>query len=96
MLQTITTASTDVTINVLEKPVIPVADFSASPTTGKAPLTVTFTDKSTGSPTSGLGTLETKVFQQPRILYIHTIKQENTLYSLTVRNELGSNTRKDI
>ena len=30
----------------------PIADFSASPTSGKAPLTVTFTDKSTGSPTA--------------------------------------------
>ncbi|RKY13557.1 MAG: hypothetical protein DRP63_09455, partial [Planctomycetota bacterium] len=28
------------------------ADFEANPTQGKAPLTVTFTDKSTGSPTS--------------------------------------------
>ena len=29
-----------------------VSAFSASPTSGKAPLTVSFTDKSTGSPTS--------------------------------------------
>lgn len=29
-----------------------VASFSASPTTGKAPLKVTFTDKSSGTPTS--------------------------------------------
>ncbi|MDQ1253008.1 MAG: hypothetical protein QG646_2150 [Euryarchaeota archaeon] len=33
-----------------------VADFSASPTSGKAPLIVNFTDKSTGSPTSWLWT----------------------------------------
>ncbi len=32
----------------------PVADFSATPTTGPAPLTVTFTDLSTGDPTSWL------------------------------------------
>jgi YVTN family beta-propeller protein len=31
---------------------VPVADFSASKTTGNAPLTVSFTDKSTGKPTS--------------------------------------------
>ena len=30
----------------------PVAEFSASPTSGQAPLTVTFTDQSTGGPTS--------------------------------------------
>jgi len=33
-----------------DTPVPLVADFSASPTTGKAPLTVRFTDKSTGDP----------------------------------------------
>jgi parallel beta-helix repeat protein len=43
-----TTVSKDVTINVLEKPAIPIANFSASPTTGKAQLTVAFADKSTG------------------------------------------------
>jgi hypothetical protein len=31
----------------------PVASFSATPTSGKRPLTVTFTDTSTGSPNSG-------------------------------------------
>jgi PKD repeat protein len=33
-------------------PTQPTADFSASPTSGPAPLTVQFTDRSTGSPTS--------------------------------------------
>jgi PKD repeat protein len=33
-------------------PQAPVADFTGSPTSGSAPLTVTFTDQSTGSPTS--------------------------------------------
>ncbi len=47
-----TPASKDITIKVLEKPAIPVADFSASPTIGEAPLKVTFTDSSTGSPTA--------------------------------------------
>ncbi|KUG10026.1 cell surface protein [hydrocarbon metagenome] len=35
-----------------EPPVAPVADFSADVTTGAAPLTVTFTDQSTNTPTS--------------------------------------------
>ncbi|WP_141241777.1 PKD domain-containing protein, partial [Methanosarcina spelaei] len=30
----------------------PIANFTSSVTSGKAPLTVTFTDKSTGTPTS--------------------------------------------
>ncbi|MDW5555678.1 PKD domain-containing protein, partial [Methanosarcina sp.] len=33
-------------------PVAPIAAFTASPTSGDAPLTVSFTDQSTGSPTS--------------------------------------------
>jgi beta propeller repeat protein len=44
-------ASKDVMINVSEQPVLPVADFLASSTTGNAPLVVAFTDKSTGTPT---------------------------------------------
>ena len=32
----------------------PVADFAGAPTSGNAPLTVTFTDLSTNSPTSWL------------------------------------------
>ncbi|PKL62972.1 MAG: hypothetical protein CVV31_03000 [Methanomicrobiales archaeon HGW-Methanomicrobiales-2] len=38
-------------ITVSAAPVLPVANFSADPTSGTAPLTVTFTDTSTGSPT---------------------------------------------
>ncbi|MFA7199735.1 MAG: PKD domain-containing protein, partial [Methanoculleus sp.] len=38
-------------ITVSAAPVLPVANFSADPTTGTAPLTVTFTDTSTGGPT---------------------------------------------
>ena len=89
-----TPASQDVTINVLEKTVIPVGDFSAFPTIGKAPLTVTFTDKSTGSPLLGLGILEIKVFQQiwnPEHTYN---KAGKYTVKLTVKNALGSNTRK--
>jgi beta propeller repeat protein len=68
------------------------ASFSASPTTGKAPLTVTFTDKSIGSPTSwkwtfGDGTTSTK--QNPTHKYSKVGKYT---VSLTVKNAAGSNT----
>ena len=46
------TTSKLVTATVLEQPILPAADFSASKTSGNPPLTVTFTDKSTGSPTA--------------------------------------------
>ena len=39
-----------ITVNAL--PTTPVADFAGVPTSGTAPLTVTFTDNSTNSPTS--------------------------------------------
>ena len=42
-------------ITVLPTP--PVAKFTGTPTSGTAPLTVQFTDKSTGSPTSWNWTL---------------------------------------
>jgi len=70
----------------------PVAAFTASPASGKAPLTVSFTDQSTGSPTSrkwnfGDGTHSTA--ENP----VHTYDKAG-LYSvtLTVSNEKGSNT----
>mgnify|MGYP000922284285 CR=1 FL=1 len=70
----------------------PVAAFSASPTSGKAPLKVKFTDNSTGSPTSwkwtfGDGTSSTK--QNPTHKYS---KARNYTVSLTVTNAEGSNT----
>ena len=87
-------ASADVQINVLEQPVPPVADFSASPTTGKASLTVTFTDNSAGSPTSWswkFGDKSTSTDQNP----VHTYnKTGKYTVSLTVENELGSDTKK--
>ena len=46
------TSSTSAQIVVSARPVIPVAAFTVSSTTGIAPLRVIFTDKSTGSPTS--------------------------------------------
>jgi parallel beta-helix repeat protein len=70
----------------------PVAAFSASPASGKAPLTVTFTDTSTGTPTKwkwsfGDGTSSTQ--QNPVHKYS---KAGKYTVSLTVTNAKGSNT----
>ncbi|MGV8076726.1 MAG: PKD domain-containing protein [Methanosarcina sp.] len=69
----------------------PVSKFSASPTSGKVPLTVNFTDESAGSPTSwkwtfGDGNSSTE--RNP----VHTYNKTG-LYSvaLTASNESGSN-----
>jgi len=70
----------------------PVANFTSSITSGKTPLKVTFTDTSTGSPTSwkwDFGDRSTSIFQNPIHKYlnvgIYTV-------SLTVKNAAGSNT----
>ncbi|AKJ39376.1 PKD domain-containing protein [Methanosarcina barkeri] len=76
-------------INVVTKPV---AAFSASPNTGKAPLNVAFTDKSTGIPTKwkwsfGDGTISRE--KNPK----HQYSQEgNYKITLTVTNVAGSST----
>ena len=75
-----------------EKPNPPVADFSASPTSGNAPLNVAFTDKSTGSPTKwkwtfGDGTSST--VQNPTHKYS---KAGTYTVVLTASNAGGSNT----
>ncbi len=69
----------------------PVAAFSESPSSGKAPLTVSFTDQSTGSPTSwkwSFGDGNTSTEKNP----VHTYS-EPKLYSvkLTASNANGSN-----
>jgi PKD repeat protein len=72
----------------------PVASFSASPTTGKHPLNVKFTDKSTGSPTSwywNFGDKSTSTAHNPTHKYI---KAGKYTVSLTVKNAAGSNTVK--
>ncbi|HII93819.1 MAG TPA: PKD domain-containing protein, partial [Methanosarcina sp.] len=76
-------------IKVTEKPV---AEFSASPTSGKMPLTVAFTDKSTGTPTKwkwnfGDGTTSTQ--QNPKHKYS---KAGNYTVTLTATNAAGSST----
>ncbi|AKB53318.1 Chitin binding protein [Methanosarcina barkeri MS] len=70
----------------------PVAAFSAAPTTGKAPLKVKFTDKSTGTPTKWIwdfGDGSKSFHQNPTHKYskagVYTV-------SLTVKNAAGSNT----
>jgi len=70
----------------------PIAAFSASPTSGKAPLTVAFTDKSTGSPTKwkwsfGDGTSSTS--KNPKHKYS---KAGKYTVKLTATNAAGSNT----
>lgn len=78
-------------INVLEIPHPPVADFTAEPTSGAAPLLVTFTDYSTGDPHSWLwefGDGTTSEEQHPEKTYT-----EGGTYTviLTAGNEIGSN-----
>ncbi|MGA9188888.1 MAG: PKD domain-containing protein [Methanosarcina sp.] len=70
----------------------PVAAFSASPTSGNAPLNVTFTDKSTGTPTAwkwtfGDGTNSTA--KNPTHKYS---AKGNYTVALTATNAAGSNT----
>lgn len=71
----------------------PVANFSASPTSGYAPLTVNFTDQSTGSPTSwnwnfGNGSINSTV-QSPT----HTYSTAgNYTATLTASNAASSST----
>ena len=69
----------------------PIAAFSASPTSGKTPLTVSFTDQSTGLPTSWrwvFGDGNTSTEKNP----VHTYNKSG-LYSvtLTASNANGSN-----
>jgi PKD repeat protein len=73
-------------------PGAPVANFTATPTSGDAPLTVNFTDQSTGSPTSWLwdfgdGTNATE--QNASHTYTST---GNYTVNLTVSNAGGSDT----
>ncbi|WP_048065773.1 DUF3344 domain-containing protein [Methanosarcina acetivorans] len=68
----------------------PVADFTANVTSGGIPLTVSFTDESTGSPASWLwdfGDGNNSTEQNP----VHTYSTEGTYsVNLTVTNEDGS------
>jgi len=71
----------------------PIPSFTASPTSGSAPLTVRFTDTSTGSPTSGIwdfgdGNTTNATMQNP----VHTYWSRGSFnVSLTAINAGGSN-----
>ncbi len=67
----------------------PVADFIGSPTSGKEPLDVAFSDASTNSPTSWLwefGDGSTSTDQNP----VHTYSAGTYTVNLTVSNADGS------
>jgi parallel beta-helix repeat protein len=73
-----------------ETPSAPVAGFSATPTSGDAPLTVNFTDQSTNTPTSWLwdfGDNSTATEQNPSHIYTAA---GNYTVNLTVSNAGGS------
>ncbi len=81
-------------INGSEQPVLPVADFWSDITSGEAPLTVTFNDQSTGSPTSwdwNFGDGVTSTEKNP----IHTYTTDGT-YTVkeTITNEIGKDTKE--
>jgi len=87
------TATKTVTISIPKVPVasVPLASFTASTTSGKAPITVTFTDKSTNNPTAwswNFGDKSTSTVKNPVHKYTQTGKYTVTL---TVKNVTGSN-----
>src|SRR5207244_5350818 len=72
----------------------PAADFSGSPTGGMAPLTVQFTDQSTGTPTSWAWDFQNdgsvdSTLQNPQFTYL---APGSYTVSLTVSNAAGSTT----
>ncbi|MGB9928233.1 MAG: PKD domain-containing protein, partial [Methanosarcina sp.] len=72
---------------------LPVASFSASPVSGKAPLKVQFSDKSTGAPTSWKWSFGDKTYstqKNPKHTYS---KPGKYTVSLTVKNSVGINTK---
>ncbi len=71
----------------------PVAAFSASPTSGKVPLKVLFTDKSTGSPTSWVWNFGDGITSSTRnATHTYTKKGKFTV-TLTAKNASGSSTK---
>jgi PKD repeat protein len=66
-------------LTVKTTPIKPVASFSATPTSGKAPLKVQFTDKSTGSPTSWKWSFGDSTYSTVKNLAHTGIKAENIL-----------------
>jgi len=71
----------------------PVAAFSASPVSGKAPLKVQFTDKSTNSPTSWKWSFGDGIYSTSKSPSHTYSKAGKYTVSLTVKNTAGSNTK---
>jgi hypothetical protein len=72
---------------------VPVADFSGTPLSGEAPLSVAFTDLSTNTPTSWLwdfGDASTSTSQNPT--HVYTVAGTYTVV-LTATNSAGSNAK---
>jgi PKD repeat protein len=84
-------------INVTPAPIIPLANFTATPTSGTSPLTVTFTDSSTNSPTSwnwsfgDNGWFNTTNVLQRNPVHAYTEEGSYTV-SLTASNPNGTHT----
>ena len=79
-------------ISVTSAPVAPVANFSGTPTSGVAPLSVAFTDLSTGAPTAWLWTFGdggTSTLKNPTRVYAAAGTYTVTLQAT---NSVGSNT----
>ncbi|GAA1253579.1 PKD domain-containing protein [Arthrobacter pascens] len=85
-----TSSTRTITVNPPGGPAAPVASFTAAPTSGTVPLTVNFTDTSTGSPTSwawDFGNGATSTTQNPS----HTYATAGTYTArLTATNSGGS------
>lgn len=74
------------------EPKTPIADFSASPISGYAPLKVLFTDNSTGSPTSWLWDFGNGIHSKHAMNATHTFTSPGMYnVTLTVTNTAGSN-----
>lgn len=70
---------------------LPVSAFSASPTSGNAPLKISFTDGSTGSPTSWNWSFGDKTYSTSKNPSHTFSKAGKYTVSLTVKNTAGSN-----
>lgn len=89
-------SDTETKTNYITVTTAPTAAFSGSPTSGNAPLTVSFTDQSTGSPTSwswNFGDGGSSTAQNPS----HSYASAGTYtVALTVSNSCGSDTETKV
>jgi len=90
----LTCSATETKINYITVTGVPVANFVGSPTSGNAPLTVHFTDRSTNSPTIwswAFGDGGTSIEQNPSHIYTNPGTNPYTV-TLTASNSCGDNT----